>query len=63
MKKLEKKLKDLTKKGFQPGEIVEVVDSVYTLGSPYPQGLICRWWAENSKGKRILIEEKILKCH
>ena len=56
------KYKKLLKKGFYPEGTVEIVDTVYCVGSPYPQALVCKWWAEDSKGQRMLIEEKILTC-
>jgi len=55
-------LTKLLEKGFIPEKTVEIVDMIYKVGSPYPQEVICRWWAKNDIGEKLLIEEKILKC-
>lgn len=61
--KLSEKLEKLRELGFVPEKTVEIVDTIYKVGSPYPQGIICRWWAISNRGEKFLIEEKILKIN
>ena len=56
-----KKQDELIKKGFQLDSTVEIVDMIYRVGSAYPKEVICRLWARNPKGEKLLVEEKILK--
>jgi hypothetical protein len=60
-KKLCKKIKALKALNFEPEVNCKIIDEVYVVGSPYPESIICRWFATNGID-RILIEEKILSC-
>ncbi len=47
--------------GFYPNSHAEYIDSICSLGNPYPEEIIYMWYEENSDGEKRKIETRRFK--